>query len=218
MTKKTISEKVQECIVVDGTTGEVIKSTTTKESHMLSRNPEPDYIKLYTKMWCEFNDIPEYVRPTFLQLVMRMSYCNSQDLKNSQIVYTIGPNKDAIMNALKLTNDRVFYRHLEELVKCNAIHPVYKNGKKTRGCYQINPQYAGRGAWRYNAKENQGGIEDLIATFRFKDRTVDTQIVYAAHDESDNAQDLGLFHDGQQVVAKKSTYTPAEDLPWASNS
>lgn len=199
--KTIISEKIQETTVQDEE-GNILSSTTTKESHMLARNGEPDYIKIYTRMWCEFNQIPERVRPLFLQLAMRMSYCNSCTPEESQLVFTTGPVKQVIKKAIGVTNDKVFYRYLQELVDCNAIRKV------GRGCYQINPQYAGRGAWRYNARENQGGIEDLVATFSFRDGTVSTKITWAADSRDYNAQELGLFHDGQQIVARQTTITP----------
>lgn len=208
--KTTITESTQERITVDSE-GNVITATTTKESHMLARSTEPDYIKIYTDMWCEFNQIPERVRPLFLQLAMRMSYCNSLSPEESQIVYTGGPAKKALMKAIKITNEKVLFRQLQELVECNAIRRI------TRGCYQINPQYAGRGAWRYNAKEQQGGIEDLVATFNFREGTVDTRIKWAAYDNSLDAEELGLF-DNQQIIAKETKITPSpsfteEQLP-----
>ena len=198
MNKKTAFYEKETTHIVEDAEGNLTEHTT-KESHMIRRSAEPDYIKIYTQMWCEFNGIPETYRATFMQLALRMSYCNSQDLDTSQIVYTSGPNKKAIMRAVGINCDQVFYRHLKALSECNAIKQI------ARGCYQINPQYAGRGAWRYNAKEAQGGIEDLIAVFRFKDGTVDSQFTWAAGDDHPNAQELGL-NEGDQIVARSLTH------------
>ena len=65
---------------------------------------------------------------------------------------------------------------LKALCKCNAIRKV------GRGVYQINPSYAAKGEWKYNPKADRGGVEDLIATFRFKDKNVKSDIVWQDDD------------------------------------
>jgi len=62
------------------------------------------------------------------------------------------------------------YEGLKVLCNHGAIR------KLSRGMYQINPSYAGKGAWRYNKKERQGGIENIITTFRVRGKSVDTVI------------------------------------------
>lgn len=166
----TISTKKEVTTVIDeqGNETSTIKETTSK----WERNNEPDYIKLYTNMWCEFNQIPIAYRGLFLELVSRMSYCNTNDLKHSQIVSTGKPFCDDIMASLDWKYS-MYNKGLKELCNCGAIRSV------CRGVYQINPAYAGKGEWRYNPKLDRGGIEDLIATFNFKTGEIETNIVWA---------------------------------------
>lgn len=153
-------------------------STTLEKTRKIELSTEPDYIKLYTAMWCEFNEIPLAYRPLFLELVTRMSYCDKGDLEHSQLVCTGGPFADSICKALHWTSKESLKKGLKALAQCNAIKRV------GRGYYQINPNYAGRGEWKYNPRLDRGGIEDLVATFNFKDHTVKTNIVWADDDQT----------------------------------
>ena len=173
-----------------------IKTSSVEKVTNIQRNNEPDYIKLYTKMWCEFNDIPMAYRELFLQLVIRMTYCNSNNLNGSQLVNTGKPWSDDIMAVLKWKK-AMYQRGLKVLCECEAIKKV------GRGVYQINPQYAGRGEWKYNPRLERGGIEDLVAKFNFKDKSVDTKIVWA-----DNGEDSPMneaYRQGMGVSAKQET-------------
>ena len=171
------------------------ETTTTKEtSSNIVRNNEPDYIKLYTKMWCEFNDVPERWRALFLQVIIRMSYCNSADLEHSQIVTIYGIVTEDICKACGWTDKSNVRRGLKVLCDCEALKKV------GRATYQVNPNYAGRGEWKYNPKLQRGGVEDLRATFNFKDRRVDTKIVWA--DDGSDSELNTLFRDGLSVSKK----------------
>ena len=147
-----------------------ITTDTTETSYI--KDSEPDYIKLYTKTWCEFNQIPNAYRELFLQLAMRMTYCSASDLKHSQLVYTGKPFCNEIMQELHW-KENMYRKGLKALTEAGAIKRI------ARGVYQINPSYAGRGAWKYNPTLKQGGVKDLIATFDFKHGTVDTTIVWS---------------------------------------
>lgn len=173
-----------------------IKTSSVEKVTNIQRNNEPDYIKLYTKMWCEFNDIPMAYRELFLQLVIRMTYCNSADLGNSQLVNTGKPWSTSIMKALNW-KDRMYQKGLKALCECEAIKKVGK------GVYQINPRYAGRGEWKYNPRLERGGIEDLVATFNFKDKSVDTKIVWA--DDGEDTPMNEAYRQGMGVSAKQET-------------
>lgn len=148
-------------------------TTTTEKTTKIERSTEPDYVKLYTQMWCEFNQIPQGHRPLFLELVTRMTYCDKSDLAKSQLVATGGPFADAICKDLGWTSKEALKKGLRALCACGAIRRV------GRGFYQINPAYAGKGEWKYNPRLSRGGIEDLVATFDFKAGTVETTIVWA---------------------------------------
>jgi len=153
----------------DGT--ENVKQTIKETS--FSKDREPDYIKIYTKMWCEFKGVPLSYRHLFLALVMRMSYCNSYDLEKSQLVNTCQPWANALMEECGWTSYDSLMKGLKALTNCGAIRKV------GRGIYQINPNYAGRGSWKYNPSLGQGGIKDLVAQFNFRTNEVETKIVWA---------------------------------------
>jgi len=177
---------------VDG----VETSTKIEKSTNITRSEEPDYIKVYTNMWAEFNGVPQAYRGLFLQLASRMSYSDATDLKNSQIVCTGGPIKAGILKALKWKED-MYNKGLRELVKAEAIKRI------GRGYYQINPSYAGKGEWKYNPRLQRGGVEDLVAVFNFKDKIIDTKIVWA--DNGDNELMNQMYREGMGVKASDET-------------
>lgn len=178
-----------------------METTSTEKTSSISRNAEPDYVKLYTAMWCEFNAIPEAYRGLFLELVCRMSYCNAADLGGSQLVNTGKPWAEAIMKSLNWKKS-MYMKGLSVLCDCGAIRKV------GRGVYQINPSYASKGEWKYNPRLERGGVEDLVATFDFAKGTVDAKIVWAATGEAD--PEAGL-RKGESVVAKRVSFTPAPE-------
>ena len=93
--------------------------------------------------------------------------------------------------------DRMYQKGLKALCECEAIKKVGK------GVYQINPRYAGRGEWKYNPRLERGGIEDLVATFNFKDKSVDTKIVWA--DDGEDTPMNEAYRQGMGVSAKQET-------------
>lgn len=160
------------------------------------KESEPDYIKLYTQVWCEFNQIPDIYRALFLELIQRMSYCNSNDLEHSQLVYTGEPVASTIMNVLKWKRS-MYQKGLRALTDAGAIRRV------ARGLYQVNPNYAGKGGWRYDARLKQGGIKDLVATFDFKNKKVDTKIIWA--DDGTDSEINQIMRNGMNVKDTDST-------------
>lgn len=150
----------------------------------IQRDQEPDYVKIYTAMFFEFKQFPTQYRELFLQMAVNMTYCNSDDLEGSQIVCVSGHIKKKIMNACGWNNDSSLARGLKKLCDCGAIRRVGK------GEYQINPQFAGRGAWRYNNKLKQGGIKDLIANFQFASGSVQTSFIFNDEDEYDTPEQV----------------------------
>lgn len=163
-----------------------ISSTTKETTKKIEKVQEPDYIKIYTAMWCEYNQIPQAWRDLFLQLALRMTYCKmqgGQSGEGGQLVNVGKPFGDDICQSMgwkvKDKTSNQLMQGLRELCKCNAIKKI------NRGVYQINPQYAGKGEWKYNPNAQRGGVENLIAHFNFKDGTVETKIDWA-DDGSDN--------------------------------
>ena len=178
--------------------------TQDKKETRYKKVREPDYIKLYTKLWCEFNGIPDTFKNLFLELALRMSYCNAKDLDNSQIVYTGGTVAKDIMRKLGWSSKRMYQKGLKALCECDAIRKV------ARAEYQINPSYAGRGAWMYNPQENQGGVKDLVAKFNFKDKTVDTQIIWA--DDGSNSELNKSYIEGLEVKKEDETVLTSTEI------
>lgn len=155
--------------------GDIVKQEISEQYY--SKDREPDYIKLYTTMWFDFYRFPMKYRELFIQLAIRMSYCNSNDIEHSQLVAVVGDIKDAIISACGWKTSDPLWKGLKSLCECGAIK------KRSRGCYQINPSFAGKGSWKYNEKEKQGGIKDLIATFNFTEKSVDTNFVFYDNDK-----------------------------------
>lgn len=196
-----ISKEIQTTTQIDADGNE--STTVLEKTTNIQRNNEPDFIKLYTKMWCEYNGIPTAYRNLFLELVTRMTYCNTADLGSSQLVNTGKPWSESIMAALGWQK-AMYQRGLRELCACGAIRKVGK------GVYQVNPQYAGRGEWKYNPRLNRGGVEDLVATFSFKDGTVDTKITWADDGQDSDInktyrQGLGVSRKNQAVLKQTQT-------------
>ena len=164
-------------IDADGNITETTKETTKK----IEQSKEPDYIKIYTRVWCEINEIPEKWRELFLQLAVRMTYARASDPDNAggQIVSTGGPLGEEIRAALGWKTRVPYQKGLRALCECNAIKRV------GRGFYQINPSYAGRGEWKYNPRLDRGGIENIVGTFDLKEKKVDATIIWA-DDGTDN--------------------------------
>jgi hypothetical protein len=188
-----ISKKeIQTFIREDGTEQSTTKETTSKIEH----STEPDYIKVYTKMWCEFNQIPMVYRDLFFELICNMSYCNASDLEHSQLVNTGKPWSDSIMKHLGWKK-AMYQRGLAELCKCNAIKKI------SRGVYQINPSYAGRGEWKYNPRLSRGGIENLIATFDYAAGRVETKMLWADNGEDTELNEL--YRTGLNVTKNDNT-------------
>lgn len=176
--KKIISEK-ETIIKIDNEGNETQEIRETTRTY--DKLDEPEYIKIYTDMWCKFNGVPEaYVR-LFLSLIARMSYCDATDLDNSQIVCTAKPFSTALMKECGWSSEVSLKKGLKALCDCNAIRRV------NRGMYQVNPSFAGKGLWKYNPKYKQGGIVDLVATFDFVNKTVETKIEFQADEEYVNA-------------------------------
>ena len=155
----------------------------------MSIDDEPDFIKIYTKMWLEYNQIPHKYRQLFFSLACRMSYANASRKDESQIVYVQKPAIDSILDECGWSTRDPLTKGLKVLCDCGAIEKI------ARACYRINPNYAGRGEWKYNPRLDRGGVKDLKAFFDFGNDTVTTQIIYAddGSDSEENQFDRDMF-------------------------
>lgn len=173
-------------------------SNILEKTKIYDRVSEPDYIKLYIKPGTAMKPdgtssigiqgIPAAYRNLFIQLAMRMTYCNSNDIRSAQIVNTDVPFSYDIMRALNWGTS-MYYKGLKELAARDIIRKV------RRGVYRINPIYASRGEWRHNDKLNRGGVMDLVNEFKRTKNTdsdskdIDLDIVYIwAHDGTDTPE------------------------------
>lgn len=200
-TNRFITElRVQETVDADGN---VIESSTSELTRSITRTNEPDYIKIYTNMWCEFNQIPLVYRELFLALATRMSYANSIDITQSQIVFTGKPVSDSIMTQLGWKKS-MYHKGIKALCDCGAIRKI------ARGLYQISPSYAGKGEWKYNPRLERGGIEDLIAVFSFKDRSVETKVIWG--DDGSEAEYNQTMRTGLGVKAEDRAMLKTTDI------
>ena len=107
-----------------------ITTSTLERTSKVKKSEEPDYIKLYTQTWCEFNQIPLRLRDLFLELAIRMSYADSTSPEESQVVYTGKPVSTAIMRALDLKTS-TYNQYLRELAACKAIRRVSRGVTKS---------------------------------------------------------------------------------------
>lgn len=168
-------ENSEKTIVIDEDGNQ--KETTVTKTKKVDIYNEPDYIKIYTDMWCTFNQIPQRWRELFLQLALRMSYSDSTNqgtIERSQTVLVYGLIGKEISAACGWSPDdrSNLRRGLKALCDCGAIRHI------DRSVYQINPSYAGKGEWKYNPRLQRGGIENIIATFNMKDKTVNSRIIW----------------------------------------
>lgn len=184
----TIKTYIKETQIEDAE-GNITLSTIT-ETSKIEKNEEPDYIKIYTAMWCEFNQIPQRAQKLFFELATRMTYADASSQQGGQTVFTGKPISDDICKRLGIGND-MYNKLLKDLVNCHAIQRI------GRGVYQISPKYAGRGFWKYNPKYKNGGIENLIAKFDFATKQVETEVIWA-DDGSDTPFDT-MYRQGLGV-------------------
>lgn len=175
--------------------------TTTEKTTSVRASNEPDFIKIYTHMWCEANGIPDKWRGLFLEVASRMTYCNANDLQHAQLFVTSKLIQQDICAALgwAAKDGGTYKKGLAALCKCGALRHI------CRSTYQVNPEYAGRGEWRYNPHYKRGGVEELVTTFKMNAQGVhaDTQIVWAG-DHSDEDPMGKMYAAGMGLKPKES--------------
>lgn len=188
------------------------QTTILEKTKKRERSTEPDYIKIYTNMWCQFNEIPDRARPLFMELATRMSYANQNSEYGGQLVSTGGPIQEEICKKLEITRS-TYQRYLKDLRDCKAIRLV------SRGYYQISPDYAGKGEWKYNPKLDRGGVEQLKATFEVNadgSKSWKADIVWADNGEptelNEDYRKMLNVTESDQAVLESISITCDEDL------
>lgn len=157
--------------------GQIIEQHT--EETYLHKDNEDDYVKIY-KEFMECKAFPINYRELFMQLAIRMTYCNIDYPDSSQIVYVVGPTKKEIMAACGWQTETPLVKGLKVLCDCQAIRRV------SRGIYQVNPYYASKGAWKYNKRLRTGGVKELRERYKVADRIDNGLIDYDNECVSDN--------------------------------
>jgi|GEM_PF-5184937 len=182
-------------------------STVTCETSGYFKNNEPEFIKIYES---GYSQLLELTNPIYCSLFMflatHMTYCDTANHAEhgGQIIYTGKPFSDHIRKKFKWS-ERMLYVGLDVLCKAGALRKI------KRGAYQVNPKYAGRGEYKFNAKLERGGIEDLSKSFNVDDGEVKNEIIYADNGESTKYNDnwrtgLGVKA-SDDAVLKRSTVT-----------
>lgn len=198
----TIYQRIETESITDenGNTKKHVKEMSNK----IEKITEPDYIKIYTKMWCEFNNIPTKWQPLFLQLVTRMTYCNITNETGGQLVSTSKPYGDDIARSLgwKVESNKTnisLMKGLKALCECGAIRKI------NRGVYQINPEYAAKGEWKYNPRADRGGVEELIASFKMSKEEMKSEIKIIWADDGEESEINKMYREGMQVKPSENT-------------
>lgn len=148
--------------------GLLVKRETTTDSTNIHKNEEGNYIKIYVD---NLDRLPENLTLSAFRFLMQLAkyagYADINDLEGGMLVKLDAVTKEAIMNTLNI-KIRTFYDNLKNLVKCNLIRKI------ANGCYQLNPNFLGKGYFEYKANYKQGGIKDLRENWNsgFKEKTV----------------------------------------------
>lgn len=163
-------------------------------------NSEPEYIKLYIKKIINDNRIPKRLFPLFIELAIRMTYCDASNMEASQTVNAGGLTKQAICERWEW-KPNTYQKMLRELCDCGAIYKT-----KAQGWYQINPEYASRGFWIYKPKSDCGGIDEFTRFYKMREagKNIKTEIKFAdtgdSRTDSDVREGLGLRGTEQAVL------------------
>ncbi len=145
--------------------GNILEEKEHNRTKEIVRLTEPEYIKLYIKPWDRAWALPgekplsANYRLLFTVLAVRMSYCENDDWEHSQLVQTGGPYAKEILEALGWKHRDSLQKGLKALCGCEAIRKV------SRGLYQINPAFAGKGQWKYNPRHAQSNLEEFKKYF-----------------------------------------------------
>lgn len=178
--KKTYLFENTEITEVLDDSGKVKEKRVVKKEFAKSYDTEPEYIKLYTDVWCTFYDVPVVYKELFLQLAMHMTPVDCNSLETSQLVYTTGPMRDYYIKSCGWKSYESMAKGLKALCECNAIKKI-KNG-----IYQVNPSFAARGKW-LDAKDGEDGkftgLKSLRLTFDFLSGKMSTDVTYSEDDQ-----------------------------------
>ena len=69
---------------------------------------------------------------------------------------------------------------------------------------------ASKGSWKYNPKLANGGVEDLITVFKFKDKSIKTDIIWADDGQDNKFNDM--YREGLSVERNDETILKAMEI------
>lgn len=122
--------------IIDKDTGEILK----QEQRYVSKETEPDYVKLYVRAWCAFKQI-KGVNTSFLYAILPyMTYAD-----DGQYVCIPAFLKKRIGTSLGWKETTVIKRFTDECAKLAKTGVLKKIAYNT---YQVNPELIGKGEWK----------------------------------------------------------------------
>lgn len=186
--------------------GELVNQEETKSTTKFKKNEEDEYIKIYTKMICVFQNLPAECAPLMLALASSMTYANINDTEShgGQLVGITQLVRENICKQLNISKT-TFFRNIKKLEEANIIRKI---GGQRSATYQINPEYFGKGLYEYSPQHGYGGIKDLRATFNFSDKKVHTEITYAGDYMTESEMYEHKFN--KTEYTKTTTLSPGE--------
>lgn len=132
-----------EKIIVDGDSGEVIKTETNTTMRFPS---EPEFIKLYVKDILYLSDMPQACNKVLLSLLAKAKYADKTTINSADsgglVVSMSGYDRKQLMQETGFVRMSSFNNILAQLVKGKLLIRL------GTGTYQLNPYLFGKGNWR----------------------------------------------------------------------
>lgn len=141
--KHTTILQQNEKIIVDGNTGEVIKTKTDTTMRFPS---EPEFVKLYIKDILYLKDMPQACSKVLLSLLAKAKYANKTTINSADagglVVSMSGYDRKQLMQETGFVRMSSFNNVLTQLVKGNLLIRL------GTGAYRLNPYLFGKGNWK----------------------------------------------------------------------
>lgn len=141
--KHTTILQQNEKVIVDGDTGEVIRTETDTTMRFPS---EPEFVKLYVKDILYLKDMPQACNKVLLSLLAKAKYADRTTINSSDagglVVSMSGYDRKQLMQETGFMRMSSFNNVLTQLVKGNLLIRL------GTGTYQLNPYLFGKGNWR----------------------------------------------------------------------
>lgn len=151
--RKTVFEKINQ--ITDITTGEVIRE---ESEVILSKESEPEYIKLYLDCVCTFKGLNKALSPILIAFCSYMTWADSKH--DRQVIFMNAYTKEQVAQDVGISVNRV-NQALRDITKAD----IFRKIKNKRGVYEVNPYIIARGKW--------ADIKKLRANFDFTNGTIE---------------------------------------------